>query len=355
MPLEIYYLSVLLTDSMGYWPLRSLIDFNFIEVVGKEFFGNTFPHLDYYSLQKIDTTGLIVITKQLSVDSSSNVFEYSIYPTADSGFYLIKDKSIWINNHYQVVNRTATKYNGLLDSIFSKQLDPNTTINQTRNLDFYLFIEDQTGMKNITWLNANLDTISSRSFNDSIVWYNPYPLINGDWVFFRIDGSNVFFTKEDSTSSLLWSRPMFPVDSSTFRPWTLIQTSDKGFLIGGYHDFYNGSINNCNPLYSTSVVMKTDSLGNSSRTITDINEINGSDNGISIYPNPFISSTYINLKDISEERKFELFNVLGIKVKTIKLNKEIIQLNKDNLSSGIYFYRVTDISKIIETGKLIVE
>jgi len=90
---------------------------------------------------------------------------------------------------------------------------------------------------------------------------------------------------------------------------------------------------------------------------TDIPVINAGDAAqvISITPNPFKSFTSITLNDASKINGYELnvFNVLGRVVISTQVTNPITTLNTSELQSGIYFYKVTDSGKLIQTGKLI--
>ena len=90
---------------------------------------------------------------------------------------------------------------------------------------------------------------------------------------------------------------------------------------------------------------------------TDIPVINAGDAAqvISITPNPFKSFTSITLNDASNINGYELnvFNVLGRVVISTQVTNSITTLNTSELQSGIYFYKVTDSGKLIQTGKLI--
>jgi len=78
------------------------------------------------------------------------------------------------------------------------------------------------------------------------------------------------------------------------------------------------------------------------------------------YPNPFNSSTVVSYELPKRGNvNLSLFNSLGQLVKIIvKGNKDTgyysIIINSDNLSSGIYFYKITVDNKFIDTKKLVI-
>jgi hypothetical protein len=76
---------------------------------------------------------------------------------------------------------------------------------------------------------------------------------------------------------------------------------------------------------------------------------------VTIFPNPFNASTTIMINDASRNNKRELriYNILGKEVLNTTITKQLTTLEKSNLSSGIYFYKVIGNNKIIQSGKLI--
>ena len=78
------------------------------------------------------------------------------------------------------------------------------------------------------------------------------------------------------------------------------------------------------------------------------------------YPNPFNPATKIKFfLPKTEKVKIEIYNLLGQKISTI-LNKQMeagnheIEFNAQNLSSGVYFYRLETKTGFIQTKKLVV-
>jgi len=88
-------------------------------------------------------------------------------------------------------------------------------------------------------------------------------------------------------------------------------------------------------------------------------ELANQQSGIIVYPNPFNVSTTIkinneNLKNQTFE--FIMYNLLGCEIKHYQLTageKEFV-IERNNLTEGMYFYKVVGKKEIIGTGKLIV-
>jgi len=88
-------------------------------------------------------------------------------------------------------------------------------------------------------------------------------------------------------------------------------------------------------------------------------------NTIVVYPNPFINETLISIYNVNLNKNkefinFNLYDICGKKqnvlYKLLNLDKSkiIIKLQRGNLSSGIYFYRISTLEGIIGDGKLLI-
>ena len=80
-----------------------------------------------------------------------------------------------------------------------------------------------------------------------------------------------------------------------------------------------------------------------------------SDKQITIFPNPFISSTTIQTKSNLKNATLTIYNSYGKALKQRKnISGQTIGLLRNNLTSGIYFIRLTDENEIIGVEKLII-
>ncbi|MGQ0829055.1 MAG: T9SS type A sorting domain-containing protein [Bacteroidota bacterium] len=83
---------------------------------------------------------------------------------------------------------------------------------------------------------------------------------------------------------------------------------------------------------------------------------NVSENQITAYPNPFSSSITFTIQADYKDLIFNLYDVTGKSVRTIKnINTDVFKLERNELQSGIYFYSISNSEKILSSGKLIVE
>jgi hypothetical protein len=87
----------------------------------------------------------------------------------------------------------------------------------------------------------------------------------------------------------------------------------------------------------------------------DVTSIDATNEGITIYPNPFSKSLNITINNISQINNCELrlYNVLGAEVMNTIITNKTIVLETNELPSGIYFYKVIGNNKIIQSGRLI--
>ena len=61
---------------------------------------------------------------------------------------------------------------------------------------------------------------------------------------------------------------------------------------------------------------------------------------VSVYPNPNSGNFIIALQNINPPAQVEIYNMVGEKVQSEKLNAGNTQIKMSNPASGVYFYRV---------------
>lgn len=77
---------------------------------------------------------------------------------------------------------------------------------------------------------------------------------------------------------------------------------------------------------------------------------------VKIYPNPFTTSINISINSTIWQNNlcnFKLYNFSGSEIMSSDITKQLTTLEMNNLSSGIYFYKIIYNNKTIESGKLI--
>jgi hypothetical protein len=76
---------------------------------------------------------------------------------------------------------------------------------------------------------------------------------------------------------------------------------------------------------------------------------------ISVYPNPFYSSGVIRFNSIIKKAELKIYDIYGKKIKTInEISGDELKLDRDNLSSGLYFIILTQDNVINATYKLMI-
>lgn len=145
--------------------------------------------------------------------------------------------------------------------------------------------------------------------------------------------------------------------------------SSPGSYMGGWNFGDGNSSTIENPVHtyasagSYNVLLKrvtpTGCLDSISQTIivTGINEfyLNPS---VTISPNPFNTSAILELKGKKNNFKntyFLLFDLLGKEMRKIEITSNNIVIEKENLSRGVYLYKVINENEIFATGKLTIE
>ncbi len=74
-----------------------------------------------------------------------------------------------------------------------------------------------------------------------------------------------------------------------------------------------------------------------------------------IYPNPFNSSTTVSFNSTIINAELNIYNLYGQKIKTINnISGDKIKIDRENLSSGIYFIHLTKDNKTITKDKLVI-
>lgn len=79
---------------------------------------------------------------------------------------------------------------------------------------------------------------------------------------------------------------------------------------------------------------------------------------VEIFPNPLYDRSVINIEQCNKGDKIDFFDVFGKKIKSyeLKSKSEKIVLNRDDFknTSGFYFYRILSETKVVKSGKLVV-
>jgi hypothetical protein len=131
-------------------------------------------------------------------------------------------------------------------------------------------------------------------------------------------------------------------------PTLTINPVDSADIASNYNVVITGT---CSPI-STSIdasLSVCPATGIDNLTSIIVNEI------AVIYPNPFTNQINIILNDALQINSCELklYNVLGAEVLNSMVSKQVTTLETSSLPSGIYFYKIIDKNKTMQSGRLI--
>jgi len=200
----------------------------------------------------------------------------------------------------------------------------------------------------------------------NVQWAKQYNT-GGSW-----DASRLFSLKELSNGDIVTSG----ADSSSFLGCILKVDSNGNQKLLRYYKMESPSEQDC--LYDIQLtpdggfvatgqtygstqniwVVKTDSLGCDTLDclFTGVNEVKENEAGVNVYPNPNIGSFTLELTNINENYKVEIYNMLGEKVYQSTTNSDNIQINLSGQSQGIYLYRViSENGNLLGEGKVIIQ
>lgn len=119
-----------------------------------------------------------------------------------------------------------------------------------------------------------------------------------------------------------------------------------------------------NPAVTTTyVVTATDGFGctNTDSVVVTIDVCTGvastSDlSSATIFPNPFSSAATLQINNYKGAAlRFEMYDVFGRRVKDVLITAKETQLGKEELTPGIYFWKLANENSIIQTGQVIVQ
>jgi flagellar hook assembly protein FlgD len=295
-------------------------------------------------LTKMDGNGQINWSKSLGEFSSEE--GHAVIQAADSSFIIVGSQTVGTSSNKELmIMKTDTSGNvgwiktyggGKNDLARSvKQLDDNgfiiTGYTQSfgvNSYNVYLIRTDEKG-----------DTLWTRVIGDATrsEGYDVIKTVDNSFIIVGVWDSNVLLMKTDTNGDTIWTRK-YATESNGFEIGRSIrQTTDGGYVIGGY---YNDS-----PGYKLYII-KTDSEGLVTGIIYPNNQLVRNFYLHQNLPNPFNPCTVISWQlAVSSDVDLSVYNLLGQKVATIISGKQTagyheVEFNGQNLSSGVYLYRI---------------
>jgi len=116
---------------------------------------------------------------------------------------------------------------------------------------------------------------------------------------------------------------------------------DELYVAGYFRKIGNDSIN---------------SVAKYNHSLLALNDISDAGNHLLVYPNPISTSSTLQLSKPLQNATLSIYDVLGKEVKTLQnLNGTEIKINREEMKSGMYFFRLEDKEGFVGNGKMIVE
>ena len=133
----------------------------------------------------------------------------------------------------------------------------------------------------------------------------------------------------------------------------LLENATTAIQVGNHYYFIMANVNSHKSDLNGFSLTKLDTIGNvvsvemPQKSVTPV---------CLVYPNPFSISATLTAKN-PENKMFSIavYNVFGKIVYEGWFTTSSLVINRNNLSTGIYFYRLTDGSVMLSTGKLVID
>jgi hypothetical protein len=318
--------------------------------------GNSYGNLSGASeawVLKADSSGIVEWSKQLAIPLES--FLNTIIETPENDFVAVGYNTGGINGSEDIL---VLKVNAAGDSIWTHSFgnagnDVGTAVDLTNDGNYIVGgtienISTTFGDYYFLKINTSGNEIWHQEFvsSEGDFLYSIHQLNNGGYVTCGLSygagggGGDVSliltYPNGDPSSSATYGTPLYDL------AYDLNKCSDNGFIIVG-------KTNGTGPATGNIYLIKTDSLGATSTTITIfVNEIIKINDGFFFYPNPAGKFLHLFFKEpgnvSNEPVEINIYNLSGQKVFSKReipgsLNKDII-LNVESIENGCYVLSV---------------
>ena len=212
------------------------------------------------------------------------------------------------------------------------------------------------------WTFTGASTTSSTAQSPTSICYNTAGTYNVSLISTNGGGSNTKTKTGYIVVSALPTAPTITQSGNTLTSSTALSYQWKlnGAAISGATSIsYNATVSG---IY-TVVIMNAGGCSATSSalnvTTTGIDAFADGENGVTIYPNPFSTSAIIKIQPgkavHSSEMNFILYDLIGNEVIRINNMNEETPLFRNQLSDGLYLYKVFYKNQLIGKGKVIVQ
>jgi hypothetical protein len=280
-----------------------------------------------YLIIKIDNVGNLIWQK--TYGGTNNDYATSIVSSHDGGY---------------MVAGSATSADGDVTGLLGYQNYWLIKLDSSGNLQWEKCYGGNYGDVATSIINTNDGGyfVIGNSNSDSLEVTNHHDTSN-----YNVD---VWAVKIDSTGTLLWENSFG--GSLNDNASCVIKTLDGGFVIAGNTNSIDGDVIPDSAKIDFWIFKLGSNVG--------INKIVNRNPSILVYPNPFNNECTIKISGVkSLSITLSIYNLLGDEeYSAIKSGNNISEfiLNRNQLPSGFYFYKLTDESKtVVASGKLIIE
>ena len=275
-------------------------------------------------------------------------------------------------NYYIASGSDLNKYDDGGSNLWNQSFSNTITTMSLNSYDYFYLIVDpdlyKIGLdsgKTVWSILLNTDiyhTLDADSLGNVVVSGKVFPATPTPWY------TGTYFEKYDSASnfkgSFYWGNPIFIHNTI---PFDIILSNDS-FL------YVLGGLNVTSTFPDTSVfVFGDDTLANIGNYDVYISKIKVADwlitrgnklveRGtlkLNTYPNPFTFYTTVEIPEKywqTNNVSILIYNLMGKEINRIEnIHSNKIKINRENLPSGLYFYKLTDGYQIIATGKLAIQ
>jgi hypothetical protein len=186
-------------------------------------------------------------------------------------------------------------------------------------------------------------------FNHIELTYDGGYILSGMTKSYGAGGADMYVVKIDSLGNQQWMQAYG--DTADQVNGGIKQCADSGYIIVG------SSSNNCQPTGNYNVLLiKTDKNG---AVVTSVPNIQETTYSINPYPNPFSQTETFPIPDKLQNRLISLviYDATGNEVINHPdiINTNAIQLSRNGMVQGVYFYEFHEEDRIVATGKIVVQ
>lgn len=308
-----------------------------------------------YSIRQTADRGLIIAGSSYSVDTVGGDNNFS-HGTVD--FWVVKLDSMGVlkwqrsyggSQFDEAYSIDLTSDGGYIAAGYSTSNDGDVTHNNGLS-DFWIIKLDSIG--NLKWqrsfggssTDAALSVKQTFDGGFIIAGNNDSSTISGNH-----GGNDYYIVKLDSLGKLQWQKTLGgPGEEFAL---CIRQTADSGYVVAGSSDFDGGDVQG-NHNHEDFWIVK---LGN--KQVNDVKTVKNTSNTFTNFPNPFSDKTIIVLPDAAKTISFLfLYDLPGKELRRISIpeGSNEIAIERRELPSGVFVYRIVREGIIIGTGNLVI-